>query len=166
MRSILLLSSFLLLIAISCSKDDRADLDVNDILGIWYQEDFLQEYGRISRLEYNFKDDLSLEVLRIELNPDTRDVLGYRFRTLGNYALLNSQISFFNLTSYTNNDTQGSYTELENLDLINDSVNSQYTVTCKIEDGGNKIVFIYPPCGPAANCIGSTTLIKEVGQIK
>jgi hypothetical protein len=166
MRSIFFLTSFILLIVLSCSKDDRDDLNVNDILGIWYQEDFLQEYGRISRLEYNFKDDHTLEVLRIELNSDSRDLLGYRYRTLGNYALINNQISFFNLSSYSNNDSQGSYTELENLDLVDGSVDDQYTVTCKLEDGGKKIVFIYPPCGPAENCIGSTTLIKDVGQIK
>jgi hypothetical protein len=148
------------MVALSCSKDDRDNINYDDILGIWYQEEYLEEYDRISRLEYNFREDQTLEVLRIEIKSDSRNVLGYRFRTLGNYELFNNQISFFNLICYGNNDTKEAYTELENLELVDNSVNDHYTVTCKIEDSGKKIIFIYPPCGPTQNCIGSKTLLR------
>lgn len=164
MRSVIFLTSFILLTVLSCSKDDRNHLNVNDLQGIWYNEDYLQEYNRISRLEYNFKSDNTLEVLRLELSNDSGNILGYRFRTTGNYSLSDDQILFYNLSAYINDDTQGSCTEIADLKLI-DQIIHDYTVTCKIEDNGSRIVFIFPPCGPAANCIGSISLLKQKGGI-
>jgi hypothetical protein len=152
---------FLIMAFISCSKEDKITLNNENLKGVWFEENYLEEYNRISRLEYIFKKDNSLEILRKEIDKNSREILGYRYRTLGNYRLDGDQLSFNNLVSYSNDDTQGPYTEIENLQLVEESEGSSYTITCKFEESGKKLIFIYPPCGELANCIGSETLIKE-----
>jgi len=151
----------LIFVFLSCSKENVITLNEENIKGVWFEEVYLEENNRISRLEYIFKEDNILEVLRIESEKDSRDVLGYRYRTLGNYKLESDQLSFYNLVNYSNDDTQGSYTEIENLQLVEESERDSYTITCKFEDNGKKITFIYPPCGELANCIDYLILTKE-----
>jgi len=155
------LSALLVFALTRCSKDEKIPVNIGDVTGIWYEEDSLVDYNRISRLEYNFKADSSLEIQRIELDINTREVLGYRYRTIGDYMLVGDKLSFLNQVSYGNDDTKGPYTEIENLKLIPDENGISYTITCRFGDNGNKLVFIYPPCGELANCIGSKTLTKK-----
>lgn len=145
----------------SCSKEHVITLNEENIKGVWFEEVTLEENNRISRLEYTFKDDNILEVLRIEIGKDSRDVLGYRYRTSGNYKLEGNQLSFYNLVNYCNDDTQVSFTEIENLRLVREGEGDSYTVTCKFEDNGKKLTFIYSPCGELANCIDHLTLTKD-----
>ena len=146
---------------IGCSKEDSIIQNEKHLTGIWHEEEYLSEYNRISKLQYNFRENDSLEVLRMEIEIDSRKILGYRYRTLGKYKITDDHITFYNLVSYSNDDTQGSYTEIENLQLVNGSDGDSYIVTYKIEEYGNKLFLIYPPCGPAENCIGTKILIKE-----
>ncbi len=149
-----------IIICISCSKEETL-LNRENLVGVWYEEDYPEEVSRISRLEYHFKEDHTIEILRIEIEQDSGEILGYRYRSYGNYKLENDQLSFYNLVSYCNDDTKGSYTEIENLKLVNENEGDSFTVTCKLEKNGQSLIFIYPPCGELANCIGSKTLIKE-----
>jgi hypothetical protein len=155
------LNCFLLLAILSCSKKDKINLNNDKIIGVWYEEQIQEEDNRISRLEYHFKEDGVLEVLRIEIEKNSRIVLGYRYRRIGNYKLESDQLTFYNLLSYSNDDTKGPYTEIEKLEILTESEGISYTITYKFEENDKKLIFIYPPCDPAANCIGSTTLIKE-----
>jgi hypothetical protein len=154
------LTALLILAFTRCSEDEKIPVSIGDVTGTWYEEDSLVEYNRISRLEYNFKADSSLEIRRIELDINTREVLGYRYRTLGDYMLVGDKLSFLNQVSYCNDDTKGSYTDINNLQSVPDENGISYTITCKFEDNDTKLVFIYPPCGALANCIGSKTLLK------
>lgn len=74
-----LLCFFLLLTCFSCSKEDAVSPSGNQILGIWSQEDSLPEDNRISKLQYHFKEDNTLEILRIELDASSKQVLEYRY---------------------------------------------------------------------------------------
>lgn len=161
-RTVFPFCAFILIsVFLSCSKEHVITLNEENIKGVWFEEVTLEENNRISRVEYTFKDDNILEVLRIEIGKDSRDVLGYRYRTSGNYKLEGNQLSFYNLVDYCNDDTQGSYTEIENLRLVREGEGDSYTVTCKFEDNGKKLTFIYSPCGELANCIDHLTLTKD-----
>ena len=137
-------------------------MNVGDVTGTWYEQDTLVEYNEISRLEYTFKADSSLEILRIELDIHTGIVLGYRYRTVGDYMLVGDKLSFINQVSYENDDTKGMFTDINSLQPVPDENGISYTITCKFEDNDTKLVFIYPPCGALANCIGSKTLLKGI----
>jgi hypothetical protein len=162
MRSIAFcfLSTLLLLAFTRCSEDEKIPVNIGDVTGTWYEEDSLIEYNRISRLEYTFKADSSLEILRIELDLHTGQVLGYRYRTVGDYMLVGDKLSFINQVSYGNDDLKGSYSDINNLQLVVNENGISYTIAIRFEDNGKKLVFIYPPCGELANCIGSKTLLK------
>ena len=144
------------LVMTSCSEDDH--LTGYEIKGVWAMETHLDADNRISRLVYDFKDDGLLEVLRIEVDNDSREVLGYRSRTIGNYATDENKLSFYNLTMYSTDDTKEPFTDLEN--LIKESEGGAYDVTYRIEEKGKTLIFTYPPCGPFAICIPTTTLVK------
>jgi hypothetical protein len=149
--------SILVLFGLIACSDDGHSIE-KDIKGVWAQETYMEDVNHISRGEYHFKDDGQLEVLRIELDIDSREVLGYRSRILGNYGINGNKLSFYNLVMYSNDDTTGPFTELENLTKVAEG--GAYDVTCQIEERGKKLTFIYPPCGPLENCIGTITLMK------
>ena len=151
---------FLIFTFIGCSKETTINPYDKKIIGVWFNEDTLHEYNRISKLQYNFKEDNTVEILRVEMDINSMKVLGYRYKSTGNYSLDSNQLSFSNLMNYTNDDTQGSYSAIEDLKLIKEN-NIDYTVTCKFEKNGKKLTLIYPPCGELANCIGSETFCKE-----
>ena len=46
---------FLIMAFISCSKEDKITLNNENLKGVWFEENYLEEYNRISRLEYIFK---------------------------------------------------------------------------------------------------------------
>jgi hypothetical protein len=154
------LTALFILAFTRCSEDEKIPVTIGDVTGTWYEEASLVEYNRISRLEYNFKADSSLEIRRIELDINNREVLGYRYRALGDYMLVGDKLSILNQVSYGNDDTKAPYTQIGNLQLIPDENGISYTISCKFGDNGKKLVFIYPPCGELANCIGSKTLLK------
>ncbi|QMU29772.1 hypothetical protein [Adhaeribacter radiodurans] len=155
-----LLCFFLLLTFFSCSKEDAVSPSGKQILGIWFQEDSLPEDNRISKLQYHFKEDNTLEILRIELDANSRQVLGYRYRSTARFSLVKDQLSFSDFTNYIHNDSLGSYSSLQDLKAATPQLNG-YIVTCKLEDKGRKLTFIYPPCKDTFNCIGAQTFSKE-----
>jgi hypothetical protein len=154
-----LCTCFLIIAFLSCSKKET--INNEKLVGVWFEEEYLEDSTEISRLEYNFMDCNIVEILRIELENNSRNVLGYRWRTLANYKLVGDQLSFYNMISYSNDDTKEPYAKFENLQLLSGSEGSSYSVTCNFGDNDKKIIFIYPPCGELANCIGSETFIKK-----
>src|SRR3989337_1723173 len=113
MKSSIIYVHIIILALIAGCKDDN--LSEADIKGVWVDEEFLEDYNRISKLEYNFKTDNTVEILRTELNMDSRAVLGYRHRAIGNYIVSGNKLSFSNLVTYNNDDTIAQYSPLEDL---------------------------------------------------
>jgi hypothetical protein len=143
-----------------CAEEKNFLYEEDDLQGIWYEEQYYEDEHRISRLQYHFMENNVLEVLRIEIDANLHSILGYRFRTTGNYKLEGDQLTFYNLSSYMNNDTETDYAALENLQPVDENETS-YTVTIELSEIIRRLILIYPPCGPAENCIGSTTLKKD-----
>ena len=136
-------------------------MEVEDLRGVWVIETPLPEHGWTGRQEYRFSEGDILEVLTITLDIDTRDVLGYRYRSLRRYHLEGDQLTLRTLSTFINDDTQRDYTDLESLELWKEDEGAESTVTCRVEDDGRKLVFVYPPCGPLGNCIGSRSFTRE-----
>ncbi len=67
--------TYLLIMAlINCSKEDKITLNEENLKGFWSEEDYLEEYNRISRLEFNFKEDYSLKIQRKEFDIQSGEV--------------------------------------------------------------------------------------------
>ena len=156
MRSYVINVYVIIVTYIAGCKDEN--LSEANIKGVWAEEEILEDYDRISRLEYNFKTDDTVEILRIELEMHSRSVLGYGYRTIGNYAVSADKLSLSNLVSYNNDDTIAEYSPLE--DLVKESEGEAYELTFTIQDN-NKLTLTYSPCGPLANCIDTKTLIRQ-----
>jgi hypothetical protein len=142
----------------SCTKENISEFS-GELAGVWYKENYSDENNQISRLEYNFKQDGNFEVLRIELENETREILGYRYRSTGNYTTKGNQLTFYDLMVYSHNDLEGPFSNLK--DLMPGVSGRPYTVTYSIEKNGSELLFIYPPCGELEDCLTSTTLLKE-----
>lgn len=163
MRRIVLCFVFLTLIwsVTGCSNESDNLLKVGDLRGVWVIETPLEEYGWISRLEYRFGEDGIVEILMIALDIRSRDILGYRYWALKKYSLERDQLTLKTLSVHVNDDAQHSYIDLDNLQLQKEAEGEESTFTCRIEGDGNELVFVYPPCGPLENCIGSQAFMRE-----
>ena len=144
----------LTLILVGCQ-----DKEIKTLVGIWVHEANYIDDQRISRLQYNFKLDNTLEILRIELNDASREVLGYRSRTYGDYNFYGNRLLLFNLTSYSNDDTKNEYSPLDQLLLTNE--NYSYEVIVKFDENERQLTLVYPPCGPNSNCLQEKSLLRE-----
>lgn len=157
-KIVIVVTFFLLCVLLTnCSKDELIKINEETLMGVWYEEFSIEEENQISRLEYFFNDANKYEVLRKRIDITTGVVLGYRHRQLGDYKIENDQLTFYNLETYSNDDIQGSYADINSLKLISQSENS-YSVTIEFRDSEKTLIFIYPPCPPNANCIGQKTL--------
>jgi hypothetical protein len=132
------------------------DFTENGVKGVWTEETVFESDNRISKLEYHFKGDGSIEILRIEIDMDSHDVLGYRYRMEGNYQTIGDKISFYNLIIHSNDDTRADYSSID--DLVKVSEGTTFEHTFKITGKGKVLTFIFPPCGPFENCILTKTL--------
>jgi hypothetical protein len=160
MKTITLL--LILVVFVGCSKKIRDNSYDKIIIGVWINDYTDDEYSRISRIQYSFKEDNTLEILRIEMDVNTRKILGYRYKSNRNYWLDGNQLSFSNIVNYTNDGTQGVYSAIEDLKLV--SENSPYSaVTCKFEDNNSKLTFINKPMsGVQGDYINMPPLYKEL----
>lgn len=103
-------------------------------------------------------------MFRKTLDITTQEILGYTFKQLGGFNVDGNQLTFFNIESFSNL-TGEPFTEIENLTQRyptepNSGFNS-FSVKIEFKNNNNTLIFIYPPCGPAENCIDSQTFKKE-----
>ena len=162
MRSIInaFLVFYSILVFTGCSKEKNS-LNTENLIGIWYHEDILEEDNRISRLQYNFMEEGAFEMMRIEYEKSSGGILGYGFRSVGTYQLSDDQLTFYFQKYYVNDDPKD-YTELENLRLVYAGEEDLTTWLYRFEDEGEKLILTSPgPCPPNAICVGSITLMRE-----
>jgi hypothetical protein len=143
---------------IGCHTDST--VNPPDIKGTWREEIYVEGFNTISQLEYDFKEEGVVQILRIEIDKDSKEILGYRHKTTGSYKQSGNKLSFYNLTIYNNDDSKGFYSELQG--LIKESEGGSYHITVEVGENGNKLTFIYPSCGELANCIRTQTLIRSM----
>jgi hypothetical protein len=152
---------FFLSTIISCQKEELLEeIEQIHLQGVWYEEEYLEDYNVISRLEYHFKEDSILEVYRMELNAGTGKLIGYRFKAQGKYYLVGHELSFTYLKTYVN-DAFYLVPHANKNEYVGKDIPQTHSVTIEISKDGNTLVFYYPPCLPDANCISSKTLKKQ-----
>ena len=140
--------------------DDDSESGTKSIEGVWREEAYVEDYDWISRLEYNFREDGTVQILRIEVNKDSGEILGYRHKSTGNYVVSGNKLSFYNLTVYSNDDAKTTYSELE--DLIQYGQDVSYDVTFEIGKGSKEVTFFFPPCDDSGICAYSQIVMKAV----
>ncbi len=146
---------------ISCQKEELLEeIEQIHLKGVWYEEEYLEDYNIISRLEYHFKEDSVLEVYRMEINAETGKLIGYRFKALGKYSLEGHELSFTYLKTYVN-DALYLVPHAHRNEYVGEDIPQTHSVTIEISKDGNTLVFYYPPCLPNANCISSKTFKKQ-----
>src|SRR5688500_16879711 len=104
--------------------DSDSALNTTNVEGVWREEIYVEEFDRISRLEYTFNEAGVLEILRIEIDKDSGEILGYRHKATGNYKQSGNKLSVYNMTRYSNDDSKTTYSQLE--DLIKTSEGELY----------------------------------------
>lgn len=150
---------FLLITFFGCSKDLELNSTRDKLVGTWYKEKASARPNEVTRVQYDFREDSSFEIVRVERNMDTGEVLGYRYRRIGKYGVADDKLTFSHFATYNNVDSIAPYASIENLRLVEgDSI--EYHVTCTFEEQDNKLIFTYPPCGPFTMCITSDTLTR------
>ena len=165
MKASLVSCLIILALVVGCSDDYFSETDVH---GIWANENVVAAAGipsdedRIFRLQYNFKTDNTLEILKMVLDIESRAVVGYIDRVIANYAvsenkILSSNVEYFSMRA----DTGLAYTQLSDLVKVQGSgdVAREFTI-----QDGSILTIIAPPCPPNASCIGDIVLIKATGD--
>ncbi|NER17618.1 lipocalin family protein [Spongiivirga citrea] len=158
---------FLVVISfLSCSKGKDSTIDPN-LIGLWEISSELgindipsvqnEGYERVT--QFNFNMDGSFEFGSFIRNINSRSILAYSQRYLGTYEIEGDRL---NLTydywgAQPLDDQYGDLQSLDELILVNE--NQLWSFTYSISDN-QKIVFDYDPCGPAENCIDSSTLYR------
>ncbi len=155
----LVLTSFLIM---NCSSDDLDQINDEKLYGVWIEDFTIENINQLSRLEYRFNTDNTYEVLRIRIDNNTSEILGYRYRELGNFSLKGNSLFFTDIKRYTSdNNGQEEFSDIENLQLVN--LDFDVSISEKIEFRNNEriLAFIPPPCPPNASCVKPPVLEKQ-----
>jgi len=151
-------SSFL----ISCSTEDLGPINDEKLFGVWHEDFLIEENNQISRLEYSFNNDNSYEILRTRIDNTNSEILGYRYRELGNFSLRGKILSFTNIQRYNIDETgQEEFSEIENLQLFSPDFFDAVSKKIEFRDNEKILAFIPPPCPDNAACLKPPLLKKQ-----
>lgn len=160
--SLLVLFFSVISFLISCSTDDIGQINDEKLFGIWHEDFLIEDNNQISRLEYSFKNDNSYEILRKRIDNTNGEILGYRYRELGNFSLRDNTLSFTSIKRYYSDDTgQEEFSEIENLQLVSPDFFDAISEKIEFRDNENILAFIPPPCPDNAACIKPPLLERQ-----
>lgn len=147
-----------LLLFISCSNNDL-NIEKEDLIGTWVlsSSDVDPEFRKI--LTYEFLENDSLEVINKVEDVMQNQIIGYRYRGIGNYSVSGNTLTMNMNTVYLNDDDNvDSSPNLESLELTTNS----WTVSVEISLSvfGNSLTFDYGPCNDTTSCVGNQTFFR------
>ena len=154
MRKSILLLFLGIVTLLGSSCEDEVSVNRENLEGIWFHDTDSDSDNSVSRLEYHFSRDSTLEIFHREISEDAQEILGYYFQALGKYELDGDQLLIITSERYVSNDTEPPY-YVEVRDLQPLPGQDTLTATISFEDKGRKLVVAYPPCGPLENCVAS-----------
>ncbi|MFV9482435.1 hypothetical protein ACNI3T_01280 [Christiangramia sp. ASW11-125] len=161
MKNLLILLSVLFLTG--CSSDDETISDTA-IEGIWEKTSTLDpiEFDGLDEnlnyeyvIQYKFLDNGKFESFTFIRAIDTSEIAGYMFKELGTFTISNNRLSLVS-DRWISQDDSGALQSLQELSLNEGDI--EWSFNFELEQ--NTLTFIFDPCGPAENCIGSITLNK------
>jgi len=137
-----LLTAVLLLTFFACKKD-VANVSI-DITGKWAQIEFQ------GMQQYEFKSDHTVEFTIMATDSVTKQVIGYRYKSVGKYSVENSELKMYDLANFSN--SKNSFGPVEELVSIDGFKTLTYTISLNSQK--NKLS-LYFTCPPNANCVPS-----------
>ncbi|MCE7990722.1 MAG: hypothetical protein HEP71_02030 [Roseivirga sp.] len=158
-RLSVLLCSLSIFIAISSCQETNPDQNTMALNGTWVDVASTETATVNTYLSYHFKANNQLEILRVIINDNNNEVLGFKYRGLGTYSLYEETLTLSVNEVYLNNDTVHGYTALENLVLTDGTF--EEVVTISFSENNKILTFEYPPCQATHNCQGELTLYKS-----
>lgn len=147
---------FTLLIALvlitSCNEDKQ---NLKALEGTWISaENYAFDDGSSSSLLYQFNGDGTFSTLaRVIKDGNLNNVIGFTYRAEGKFILEEDKLQLSFEQVYLTDDFQNLPSEIEDLILTSDQYIQEVTIT--FSDQNSILKFIYPPCPPNANCVGS-----------
>jgi|SRR5690554_650812 len=137
---------------ISCSIQSE-DVPNDLLVGAWEDSDLMENGDLTQSLIYRFNPDKSIDISRVIVENSTSEIVGYRYHSSGTYVVTGNQISLIETEIYTNNDLEGNYADLADLELSENT--SQTKANFTIDNNSETLTLEYGPCGPHQNCLTS-----------
>lgn len=165
-KLILILNIFML---ISCSNDDEAIPNIENIYGKWEKTEIISaaeidldsNYSYSLKQELNLNRDNSFKWLTYFINSESEEIIGYKQMEVGTFSQ-NGNILSFNLDRFEpqQNSESGSYTlsTLENLVMTDQNITMNYNF--KLLNTNKTLLFDFPNCEPDTTCPADMELIK------
>lgn len=147
---------------IGCSEKEENTANADELIATWTEKTVIESSNKYSVVEYVFDENGDYELVRKVYNAKTDEFLGYRYQEIGKFVLIDNQLTFHIQETYVNDDAKGLFSDIENLVLVENSSENEFTLTVKFEDNMNTLIYIYPPCPPNANCIDKSVFIKNM----
>ena len=132
----------------ACQKDRNMQVT---IIGNWANT-FRYAKAQLYTQTYTFNADSTMLFSSAVVDSASGNVLGYEYRSNGKFRLNGDQLKLYQLAIYENLSQTAMYSPLTQLTLI--KADTVQTITINISSDGNTFHFVFPPCGPSANCIG------------
>ncbi len=151
----ILATSFLFLF-LAC--EEEGDIS-SHLLGVWIKDFPIENTNQVSRLEYQFKSDNTVEIANKVIDASSHQLLGYRYISEGSYTVVEEQLTLLNLQQYNNDDTKGYYDDADA--LIPANIEEESVVNISFNRKKDKLTFEYTSCPPNAICLGSQTFYRE-----
>jgi hypothetical protein len=150
----LLLLFGLAILATGCSKEEPMLLNQDNLIGVWYTDSYRKESKQLVRYESHFKNDNTVESIEVELDPYSREVLGYISSSSGSYKLDDlNVITFFNLVEFEKDSGKRFSDEFEGLFLVEDNEYDSYAIICELSSDGQILTTRFKGgCGDLENC--------------
>ncbi|WP_339863781.1 hypothetical protein [uncultured Algoriphagus sp.] len=153
---LLLLSLFGAFLLTSCQEDEKPIDNSDQIVGYW-EKSINSGENMILTQYFTFFDNGTYNSSSVYFNAETDEPLGYAGRSSGEFTLLDDQLSIMhNLIYGVPQDSDEIYVPNNQLVLTNNEFTEEMKLQeVKVEFSEDKMIWIYPPCGPLENCIGS-----------
>jgi len=141
---------------VSCSND--SEIDRSDLVGLWAFDPGFSVSGGGQTITYEFTQDSSLEILTFYQTAEG-EVIGFRNRSTGIYAVSGNALYMDLNEVYQNDDTETDFVAtIEELTITGQRWDQ--TVEVSFDDTETVMTFDYGPCDDTVICIGSQTLTK------
>ena len=153
----LLIAAIILLAGVySCKKDSSLN---TSLVGTWVRTSAFEKGEKVSQT-YIFKTDSTVQITNTILDSASGNVLGYQFLSNGKFRLNNDQLRLYELNSlYNSKGLSPYYVPVSQLSPL--TTDTLQTFTIKFDATYTTCTFIYPPCGPSANCIGQLSYKRQ-----
>lgn len=153
---LLFLSIFGAFLLTSCQEDEKPIDNSAQVVGYWRNTMVLDDDIQMIRY-YSFSDNGKFQASTVYITADSQELLGYSGRSSGNYTLLDNQLATLATDVYTLPEFSDTpYVPNGSLIYVEGDISREI----KVEFSEDKMTWIYPPCGPLENCIGSQEFEK------